>query len=58
MSDLPTGWTDDRLEDLAAINAAALSAGTDPDYEFDDLEISSVDYRGIVDSIVKARVKS
>ena len=58
MSDLPTGWTDDRLKDLAAINAAALSAGTDPDYECDDLEISNVDYRGIVDSIVKAPIKS
>lgn len=49
MSDVPTGWSIDRLKDVAAINAVALSAGTDPDYEFDYLEISNVDYYGIVD---------
>jgi type I restriction enzyme S subunit len=49
MSGVPTGWASDRLKDVAAINAAALSAGTDPDYEFDYLEISNVDYHGIVD---------
>lgn len=57
MSDPPTGWTDDRLKDLAAINAAALSAGTDPDYEFDSLEISNVDYHGIVDSNAIERLR-
>ena len=49
MSAVPTGWASDRLKDVAAINAVALSAGTDPDYEFDYLEISNVDYHGIVD---------
>jgi type I restriction enzyme S subunit len=46
---VPTGWTSDRLKDVSAINAVALSAETDPDYEFDYLEISNVDYYGIVD---------
>lgn len=49
MSILPTGWASDRLKDVASINAFALSAGTNPDYEFDYLEISNVDYHGIVD---------
>jgi len=49
MSGVPTGWASDRLKDVAAINAVALSAGTDPAYEFDYLEISNVDYHGIVD---------
>jgi type I restriction enzyme, S subunit len=49
MSSVPTGWASDRLKDVAAINAVALSTGTDPDYEFDYLEISNVDYHGIVD---------
>jgi len=49
MSSFPTGWAGDRLKDVAAINAVALSAGTDPDYEFDYLEISNVEYHGIVD---------
>ncbi len=51
MSSIPMtkGWASDRLKDVAAINAVALSAGTDPDYEFDYLEISNVDYHGIVD---------
>jgi type I restriction enzyme S subunit len=49
MSSVPTGWASDRLKDVAAINAVALSAATDPDYEFDYLEISNVEYHGIVD---------
>ncbi len=49
MSSVPIGWASDRLKDVAAINAVALPAGTDPDYEFDYLEISNVDYSGIVD---------
>jgi type I restriction enzyme S subunit len=49
MSGVPTGWRSDRLKNVAAINAVALSAGTDPDYEFEYLEISNVDYHGIVD---------
>lgn len=49
MQSLPDGRSVDRLKDLAAINAAALPAGTNPDYEFDYLEISNVDYHGIID---------
>lgn len=49
MSGVPTGWASDRLKDVAAINAVALSAGTAPDYELDYLEISNVDYHGIID---------
>lgn len=49
MSCLPPDWKYDRLKDVAAINAASLPADTDPDYEFDYLEISNVDYHGIVD---------
>ena len=49
MNHLPTDWDSDRLKDVAAINAASLSANTDPDYEFDYLEISNVDYYGVVD---------
>ena len=40
MTALPPGWTSDRLKDVAAINAASLPADTNPDYEFDYLEIS------------------
>ena len=49
MSATPTGWTSDRLKDVAVINATVLSAGTDADFEFDYLEISNVNYHGIVD---------
>ncbi|HUY33373.1 MAG TPA: restriction endonuclease subunit S [Pirellulales bacterium] len=49
MISLPRGWHHDRLKDVAAINASALPANTDPGYEFDYLEISNVDYHGVVD---------
>ncbi len=49
MSRLPKDWKCDRLKDVSAINAASLPADTNPDYEFDYLEISNVDYFGIVD---------
>jgi type I restriction enzyme S subunit len=49
MNTLPATWTSDRLKDVAAINADSLPADTNPDYEFDYLEISNVDYHGIVD---------
>jgi type I restriction enzyme S subunit len=42
-------WASDRLKDVSAINASSLSANTDADYEFDYLEISNVNYHGIVD---------
>ena len=44
MNRVPTEWSVDRLKDVSAINAEALPANTDPDYEFDYLEISNVDY--------------
>ncbi len=49
MNRFPPDWKCDRLKDVAAINADSLPANTDPDYEFDYLEISNVDYHGIVD---------
>lgn len=49
MNIFPPGWQHDRLKDIAAINSKSLPANTDPDYEFDYLEISNVDYYGIVD---------
>lgn len=49
MNHFPAEWNSDRLKDVAAINAATLPANTDPGYEFDYLEISNVDYYGVVD---------
>ncbi len=49
MSGLPSDWEADRLKDVAGINVSTLPAGTPPDYEFAYLEISNVDYYGIVD---------
>jgi type I restriction enzyme S subunit len=57
MNGLPPDFMSDRLKDVAAINAAALPANTDPDYEFDYLEISNVDYYGIVDPKAIERVR-
>ncbi len=45
---VPKEWTRDRLKDVSAINASSLPANTDADYEFDYLEISNVNYHGIV----------
>ena len=50
MNHFPKDWDIDRLKDVAAINAASLPANTDLDYEFDYLEISNVDYYGVVHS--------
>ncbi len=57
MNHFPTAWDIDRLKDVAAINAASLPANTDPEYEFDYLEISNVDYYGVVnpDAIERTR---
>jgi len=49
MKSLPQAWRFDRLKDIAKINSSALPASTDPDYEFDYLEISNVNYHGIID---------
>ena len=49
MTPIPKDWTIDRLKDVSTINAASLPANTDADYEFNYLEISNVNYHGIVD---------
>lgn len=48
MSAVPAGWKVERLKDVAMVNANTLPAGTDSDYEFDYLEISNVNYNGVV----------
>jgi len=57
MSHLLPDWKSDRLKDVSAINAVSLPADTDPDYEFDYLEISNVDYHGIVDPKAIERIR-
>lgn len=57
MSPIPKEWTCDRLKDVSAINASSLPANTDVDYEFDYLEISNVNYYGIVDSKAIERLR-
>ena len=42
-------WKSDRLKDVALVNGSSLPATTDPVFEFDYLEISNVDYHGVVD---------
>jgi len=49
MNNYPSDWSIDRIKDVAAINAASLPSDTDPDYGFDYLEISNVNYYGIID---------
>lgn len=46
---MPPGWRVDRLKDVARLNATSLAADTNPDFEFDYLEISNVNYHGIID---------
>jgi type I restriction enzyme, S subunit len=48
MIDFPREWKTDRLKDLCTVNGASLSTSTDPDFEFPYLEISNVDYFGII----------
>jgi type I restriction enzyme S subunit len=50
-------FTYDRLKDVSGINASSLPAGTDPDYQFDYLEISNVNYYGIVDPTAIERLR-
>lgn len=57
MNSFPSDWKHDRLKDVAAINHASLPADTDPDYEFDYLEISNVDYHGIIDPSAIERLR-
>jgi len=53
----PKDWTCDRLKDVSAINVFSLPADTDSDYEFDYLEISNVNYHGIVDPSAIERLR-
>ena len=48
---LPRGWQWDRLKDVAEINGRSLAASTDPNFQFDYLDISNVNLRGIVDRL-------
>ena len=57
MNALPKDWTSDRLKDVSAINASSLPANTDAEYEFDYLEISNVNYHGIVDQNAIGRLR-
>ena len=43
-------WGSERLKDIAAINRQSLPASTPADYEFSYLEISNVDYFGVVNA--------
>jgi type I restriction enzyme S subunit len=56
MNTFPNDWTVDRLKDVSLINTTTLGAGTDPLFEFPYLEISNVDYFGIVDVDVIERL--
>jgi hypothetical protein len=49
MRNLPQSWQSDRLKDISLINRNSLPAITDTNYEFDYLEISNVNYYGIID---------
>ena len=56
-SPVPKEWTSDRLKDVSAINANSLPANTDANYEFDYLDISNVNYHGIVDANAIERLR-
>ena len=56
MSALPPGWSRDRLKDVTEINPSSLAAGTSRNYEFEYLEISNVDYFGVIDAGAIERV--
>lgn len=49
LNSLPAEWGFDRLKDVSAINAFSLPANMDAGYEFDYLEISNVNYHGVID---------
>ena len=49
MRSFPKTWESNRLKDVAKVNVSSLSADTHAEYEFDYLEISNVNYHGIVD---------
>ncbi len=49
MDSLPHDWISDRLKDISIINGSSLTTNTKPDYAFDYLEISNVNYHGVID---------
>lgn len=57
MNPIHSDWSCDRLKDVSTINATALPANTDLDYEFDYLEISNVNYYGIIDQAAIERLR-
>ncbi len=57
MNLFPATWRSDRIKDVSLINADSLAANTAPDHEFDYLEISNVDYFGIVDANAIRRMR-
>ena len=57
MNNLSTNWNYDRLKDVSAINADSLPATTDSDYEFDYIEISNVNYYGVVNANAIERLR-
>jgi type I restriction enzyme S subunit len=50
-------WSSDRLKDVAFINRSSLPAGTDPDYTFAYLDISNVNYHGIIERLAIERLR-
>lgn len=57
MISFPIDWKSDRLKDLCKVNNNSLSASTDPDFEFPYLEISNVDYFGVIDKSAIERLR-
>jgi type I restriction enzyme S subunit len=57
MDVFPPEWMVDRLKDVCLTNPRSLSTNTDPDFEFPYLEISNVDYFGIVDEQAIERLR-
>ena len=57
MNSFPRDWAEDRLKDICTVNVASLPTSTDPDFEFSYLEISNVDYFGIVDPAAIERMR-
>jgi hypothetical protein len=57
MRNLPPSWRSDRLKDTAQINSYSLPATSNPDYGFDYLKISNVNYHGIIDQQAIERLR-
>lgn len=53
----PADWKEDRLKDVARSNADSLPAATSSDFEFNYIEISNVNYFGIVNQDAVERLR-